>query len=121
MFTSFNLSAQDLDTVYVTTKKYTVEYRQRKQAREDIANGFIDILRPGILGVNIKLDSLANKYGFKYIQIGGIPNEGYEYYNDEVIKYLNRRNGEGWWGKFLKEESKLKKIEIPSLPERKDN
>ena len=64
---------------------------------------------------------MANKYGFKYIQIGGIPNEGYEYYNDEVIKYLNRRNGEGWWGKFLKEESKLKKIEIPSLPVRKEN
>ena len=34
---------QSLDTVYVTSDKFTVEYKMRKQAREDIAAGNIII------------------------------------------------------------------------------
>ncbi len=112
---------QSLDTVYVTSEKLTVEYQRRKQAREDIAEGLIIIHRGSPFGGYKNEDSLANKYGFKLMPGTSVPAEGYKYYNDEVIKYLNKINGEGWWEIFLDEESKLEKIEIPPLPKKKDN
>jgi len=35
------------------------------------------------------------------------------------VIYLSKRNGEGWWEKFLEEESKLEKLVILPLPEKK--
>jgi hypothetical protein len=105
-----------LDTVYVTSDKLTVEYKMRKQAREDIAAGDIIIHRGSMFGGYKNEDSLANKYGFKLMPNTCVPVEGYKYYNDEVAKYLSKRNGEGWRDEYLKEESKLEKIEIPPLP-----
>lgn len=109
-----------LDTVYVTSPKLTVEYRMRKQAREDMAEGDTIIHRGGMFGGYRNEDSLANKYGFILMRNTCVPVEGHKYYNDEVIKHLNKRNGEGWWEKYLVEESKLEKIEIPPLPTRND-
>ena len=123
LITNETVFAQDpnVDSVYVITEKYTVEYRQRTQAREDIAKGLTLIYRGGIFGVAKNADSLAYKYGFKLRQSSCVPAEGNEYYNDEVVKYLNKRNGEGWWEQYLFEESKLEKIEIPPLPKKKNN
>ena len=111
---------KSLDTVYVTSDKFTVEYKMRKQAREDIAAGDTIIHRGSLFGGYKNEDSLANKYGFKLMQNTCVPVEGYKYYNDEVVKYLSKRNGEGWWDEYLKEESKLKRIEIPPLPTKND-
>ena len=111
---------KSLDTVYVTSDKFTVEYKMRKQAREDIAAGNIIIHRGSLFGGYKNEDSLANKYGFKLMPNTCVPAEGYKYYNDEVVKYLSKRNCEGWWDEYLKEESKLEKIDIPPLPTKND-
>jgi hypothetical protein len=118
-----NACAQDIsmDTVYVISEKYDTEYIRRKEAREDIANGYVFIFKGGWFGVDEKADSLAAKYGFKVQAEGCSAIEGREFYNDEVIKYLNKRNGTGWWERFLGEVSTYTPEEIPSLPERKDN
>jgi hypothetical protein len=115
-----NVFGQDnrIDTVYVISDKYTIEYQRRKEAREDILNGYIFIFRGGWLGVGKNVDSLAALYGFHFQVEGCTPVEGREFYNDEVIKYLVKRNGEGWWDKFLLEESKLEKHEIKPLPKK---
>ncbi|MFZ1280934.1 MAG: hypothetical protein WAR59_08855 [Ignavibacteriaceae bacterium] len=127
MFLFFLITCQNafgqeksIDTVYVTSDKFTVDYQMREQARKDIAEGNIFIHRGGLFGGYKNEDSLANKYGFKIMPNTCNPAEGYNYYNDEVVKYLNKRNGEGWWEKFLDEESKLEKIEIPALPTKND-
>jgi hypothetical protein len=118
-----NAYAQDLsmDTVYVISEKYTTEYFRRKEAKEDIANGYVFLFKGGWLGVDKKVDSLSAKYGFKIQVEGCTPVEGREFYNDEVMKYLNKRNGESWWERFLEEQSKLNLEKIPSLPEKETN
>ena len=112
-----NALAQDLslDTVYVISEKFTPESYNRKNAREDIANGYVFLFKRGWFGVVKEVDSLSSyKYGFKIQAEGCSVVVGREYYNDEVMIYLNKINGEGWWKKFLK-ESKLEE-DIISLP-----
>jgi hypothetical protein len=104
------------DIVYVISEKYTTEYQMRKNAREDISNSNIFIYRRGWFGFGKNVDSLANLYGFRFQVEGCTPVEGREFYNDEVINNLVKRNGKGWWEKFLVEESKLAKLEIKPLP-----
>lgn len=55
-----------------------------------------------------QIDSLARVYGFEY-KLGGcsIPPWSDGYY-EEVIKYLEKINGEGWKKRF---DEKVKKLE----------
>ena len=111
----------NLDTVYVYSESFSASNEMRKQAISDINEGKIYLYIYGyvILTVNkSKLDSLTHEYGFEYKMGGCVHLPGAKAYEDEVMKYLNKRNGEGWWELFLKEESKLKD-EIPPLPKSK--
>lgn len=111
-----------LDTVYVTSEKYSIENEMRKRAQTDITNGDVHLEIYGyvILSVNKnQLDSLTTKYGFKYNLGGCVIPKGAEAYNTEVMLYLNKRNGEGWWEKFNEEYKKLEQV-IKPLPKKPD-
>jgi len=113
---SFNdsFAQESIDTVFVTAKKVNFEEKERERALKDISEGKVYIIRYGFINIrpgseklDNQIDSLAKVYGFKYV-LGGcvIPmNEGYY---EEVMKYLNKRNGEGWKQKFDEEVAKLR-------------
>lgn len=86
-------------------------------AKEDIKNGTVQIIE--VSGLIIRYDkdqpdyftkeSIAEKYGFKYINLGCIyPGNGFYHYNDVMYKYLEKMNGKGWQRKF---EDELKAAE----------
>jgi len=117
------VSGQDLisDSIIVIAPKYTEEFKRRQEARKDIRNGLIYLFKSGWFGADKKIDSLSiNKYGCKIQAEGCTPVKGREFYNDEVMKYLNKRNGKGWWKQFLKDVSKLNLKEPPPLPIKDD-
>lgn len=98
-------------------ERYSTGNQSRKEAREDIANGYILIINGGMLTfINSQVDSIANTFGFHFIKGACTDVYGREEYNDEVVKYLIKRNGKGWWNRFLNEVSKLNLKEPQSLP-----
>jgi hypothetical protein len=108
----------ELDTVYVIEKKVDwyaelldkARLEALEEAKNDIANGNIYLRSYGLIVLSVdisEIDSIASKYGFKYILAGCIRPLGADTYREEVMKYLNERNGEGWWEKFLYECKKL--------------
>jgi hypothetical protein len=112
------------DTVYVTAEKFSMENEMRKKARIDIANGNVYLKIYGLVILTIdngELDSLTHKYGFEYKLEGCMIPLGAEAYVDEVMLFLNKRNGAGWWEKFIVEESKLENLPIPALPQKEEN
>ena len=107
-----------LDTVYVTAERFSIENDMRKQAKKDIAGGkvYIDIYGLAILSVDkFELDRLTQKYGFQYRLAGCVIPLGADAYKEEVMLYLNKRNGDGWWDKFIVEYNNLER-KIKSLP-----
>ncbi|HUI29019.1 MAG TPA: carboxypeptidase-like regulatory domain-containing protein [Candidatus Acidoferrales bacterium] len=69
------------------------------QARSDLANGFVRIWFAG-LGVSPTPDSaFTEKYGFAPVVLG-CNSFGSDAYNAVVIKYLEKRNGQGWYQRF---------------------
>ncbi len=98
-------------------ERYSRGNQSRKEAREDIANGYILIIHGGMLTfINPQVDSIANTFGFHFIKGACTDVYGREEYNDEVVKNLIKRNGKGWWNRFLNEVSKLNLKEPQSLP-----
>lgn len=110
---SSNLFSQvhSLDTVKVYAEDPVASAEMRNKAKSDIEQGNVYIYLYGyysLLVEECKLDSLTHKYGFEYKLGGCTYQQGAKAYKDEVMKYLNKRNGEGWWEKFIKEGSNLK-------------
>ena len=108
-----NAHASCLDTLYVVGEKLNFEREMRKRAITDIAEGNVYLPVYGLIVWTIdktKLDSLTRKYGFEYSMGGCVIPAGTEAYKDEVMKYLNERNGEGWWAKFEEEKEKIPEI-----------
>jgi hypothetical protein len=115
---SLNLFAQlkDLDTVFVTgNQKEAISQEGRERALKDISEGKVYIYNYGLIVRRIgtekleyQIDSLAKTYGFE-IKLGGcsIPSWSDGYY-EEVIKYLEKRNGIGWKSRFDNEVKILK-------------
>jgi hypothetical protein len=102
-------------------EKYSIG-NQRKQAREDISNGYILIVHGGMLSfISPEVDSIANTFGFHFIRGGCTDVYGNDEYNSEVVNYLSKINGKGWWNRFLNEVLKLNLKEPQSLPTIKDN
>lgn len=98
-------------------ERYSAGNQRRKEARADIANGYVLIIHGGMLtSINPQVDSIANTFGFHFIKGACTDVYGREEYNDEVAKYLIKRNGKGWWDRFLNEVSKLNLKEHQSLP-----
>ena len=107
-----NLFAQViLDSVVVTEKKWDQKAMFEKEGREnalkDISEGKVYIYVYGYIikelgteNLDEQIDSLAKVYGFEY-KLGGcyVPPERDAYY-DEVMNFLEQRNGVGWKKKF---------------------
>jgi hypothetical protein len=103
-------------------EKYSTGNQRRKEAREDIANGYILIIHGGMLSfISPEVDSIANTFGFHFIRGGCTDVYGNDEYNNEVVNYLSKINGKGWWNRFLNEVLKLNLNEPQSLPTIKDN
>ncbi len=123
LFSNENVFSQDpiLDTVYVTAEKHkTLEEQIIEKARIDIANGEVILFSYGwpVLNIDeVELKKLATKYGFEFEKRGCVRSAIDRIYEDEVMLYLNLRNGKGWWDKFQEEAEKL--ITYPSLPQQK--
>ena len=74
-------------------------------ARQDIKNGKIQIAEIGEMPLNFEQkQKLANSYGFDFYLFGcNVTTDvinGTEYYNKEMIDFLERKYGFGWWTKF---------------------
>lgn len=74
-------------------------------AQADIRKGDIHLIKYGLTIPVPGLDSLTKKYGFYYQNRGCIVNHDTLFkladaYNEQVIEYLSKRNGEGWFKKF---------------------
>jgi len=111
---SSNLFSQvhNLDTVYVYSEDPVASNEMRNKAKSDIAKGNVYIYLYGyysLKGPKSDLDSITHKYGFEYKFAGCTRWPGAKAYEDEVMKYLNKRNAEGWWEKYLQEASTLNK------------
>jgi hypothetical protein len=84
-------------------------------AKRDIRNGkvnFISFGLPAIMPNQARIDSLREKYGVKYMNIGCVITEdairGIAFYNKIVESFLAKRNGENWKEKYLKELADLR-------------
>jgi hypothetical protein len=118
LFQSNLLSQTVLDSIVVTGKKYkSFEEQIREEARNDIANGKVILFSYGWPSGKInedELEKLTYKYGFRYERRGDVVSSIDVIYKNEVMQYLNKRNGDGWWDIFQEEEAKL--ITPLSLP-----
>jgi hypothetical protein len=105
----------------VTGEKYkSLEEQIREEARNDIANGKVVLFSHGwpVLKIDeAELLKLTHKYGFEYEKRGDVRSAVDRIYQDEVMIYLNKRNGDGWFDKFQEEAEKL--VEYPTLPQKK--
>ncbi|WP_337871636.1 hypothetical protein [Ignavibacterium sp.] len=105
-----------LDTVFVTgNQKEAIIQEGREKALKDISEEKVYIYdyglvvrRTGTEKLEYQIDSLAKTYGFE-IKLGGcsIPSWSDGYY-EEVMKYLEKRNGIGWKNRFDDEVKILK-------------
>ena len=100
-----------LDSIVVNGEKpKSFEEKIREEARTDIANGKVILFSRGWpVGKMDKdeLRKLTKEYGFEYERRGDVVSSIYVIYENEVMKYLDKRNGEGWLEKFQEQESKL--------------
>lgn len=110
------LFSQNLDSVGIVSPEKYAEELSRNYARSDIENGDVLIWIRGNYGPSNEAAILAEKYGFSFIMSGCTPTDEDKYYNDEVINYLSKRNGNGWWKNFSAEIFKREKDKIPIIP-----
>lgn len=97
-----------LDSIVVNGNSF--EEQIREEARTDIANGKVILFSRGWPVGNIdkdELQKLTKKYGFEFESRGDVVSSIDMIYENEVMKYLNKRNGEGWFEKFQEQESKF--------------
>lgn len=80
-------------------------------ANRDIQNGKIQIIELGEVYMPQIEMKLASKYGFEINFPGCIVTKelknGTDYYNAEVIKYLNLKNGKNFWNNLKIERDSL--------------
>jgi hypothetical protein len=120
LFLAFDNSfaQESTDTVFVTANKSEIKEIYAKEGRDkalkDISEGKVCIYSYGLTirvsgaeKLESQIDSLAKVYGFEY-KLGGcsIPPWSDGYY-EEVMEYLEKRNGVGWKKRFDEEVKKL--------------
>lgn len=105
------------DIKIIPNKKFIVETLEpeekwKRLAEKDIANGKCYLLSFGYK-VNFINDTkermLTQKYGFEFKDMGCDVPYGAGAYNEEMMKYLTKKNGEGWYERFLSEYKALNK------------
>jgi len=104
-------------TSLIAERLFTSKEKWQREARKDINEGKVYLLIFGMTESMIDKEAekeITHKYGFEYKEVGCSIPSGSEGYNEEVMLYLNKKNGEGWWEKFQEEEAKL--ITPLSLP-----
>ena len=83
-------------------------------AKTDIQKGDIHLISYGLRYPLPKGDSLTKAYGFYFQERGcGVTDTEVtleKIYNDEVIRYLEKRNGKGWYERFCFVYDSLDKI-----------
>jgi hypothetical protein len=77
-------------------------------AKSDIAKGKV-ILRRNELVLDYVPVSILDKYGFRFENIGCTDMDTWGAYNNVVFEYLNQRNGEGWWQKYLNDRAEYQR------------
>jgi len=85
--------------------------RSAKQAQRDIGNGIIQIYLVGWPMYSKEEADLAKSYGFKIGADGCFPMDDSRY-NQFVINYLKKRNGDYWYDKFLEEWKNLQQEQL---------
>jgi hypothetical protein len=88
---------------YIGTTHYLFS-KDKNDAKRDISNGIIQIYEDINDSTGVIKNNLSNKYGFNY----SYPNINImildvDEYNQEVIKYLEKRNGSNWYARFKSE------------------
>ena len=77
----------------------------------DLKNGKVQLIQfgipltpPDLMSAQKKVDSVTSLYGFNWDNRGCTPYDTAETreYNNAVIEYLSKRNGQGWWEKYNK-------------------
>lgn len=90
-------------------------------AKDDIEHGKIQIVEIGELPLFAKeKNGLANKYGFNFHYYGCDVSasiiHGTKYYNEEMISFLESKNGIGWWTKFQSQLDSIDKANTGHPP-----
>ena len=88
----------------------------KMDANNDIKHGDVFIMINGI-GVSSLDDSMAKKFGFRYFNLGCVVTdiERVERYNNIVIDYLSKRNGQGWYSRFNHNLDSINRLRIEQL------
>lgn len=77
-------------------------YRCADLAKQELAEGIVVLWVGGLVISPIPDSSFTDKYGFRYVLIGCDPT-GEKEHNEVVEKYLDARNGEGWYERLMSE------------------
>ena len=116
-FNSFSRFFETQKQVRIAENKYS------KQAEKDIKNDFIIFKYAGGLSIPEydretyqNIDSIRKNYGIKYQNTGCqadfIEKKGQDKYEEIVMPYLKKRNGNGWENRMKNDIEKLKKVDI---------
>ncbi|OQA69022.1 MAG: hypothetical protein BWY38_00664 [Ignavibacteria bacterium ADurb.Bin266] len=108
--TSFEIKSNSLNNILVRMVKeefIVTEYvfiRDKNDAKKDLSSGIIQIYENIYDSTQVIKENLAKKFGFKY----NYPSESImilnvDEYNQEVIKFLEKRNGSNWYERFKSE------------------
>ena len=92
---------------FIAEKHISNETIWQRKAEQDIVQGKARLFMGGMVIETEKQKKLAKNYGFEFIYTGCITLQGYEVYNNRIMEYLNKINGNGWYQKFWEEYVEL--------------